>query len=159
MTGRFSTTRRALMQASLGILAMGPALGEDAPPPMRVTKDPSCGCCGAWVDNVRGAGFAVQVVETANTNVVKDRLGVPAALRSCHTAEIGKYVLEGHVPVAAIQRLLREKPDGAGLAVAGMPVGSLGMEAPGEPNDVYDVVLFGEKTQRVFARYRGSQEI
>ena len=82
---------------------------------------------------------------------------MPANLVSCHTAEVQGYVIEGHVPAAAIQRLLRDKPKAAGLAVPGMPIGSPGMEG-GTP-ETYEVVLFGPQGQRTFARYRGSQEI
>lgn len=127
-------------------------------PAMTVTKDPNCGCCGGWVDYMRQAGFTVDVVETADLNPIKTRLGVPEDLASCHTAEIGGYVIEGHVPHPAIRKLLAEKPRAIGLAVPGMPQSSPGMDVPGA-TDSYDVILFGASGQKRFARYRGRQEI
>ena len=126
-------------------------------PKLTVSKDPTCGCCGGWVEHMREAGFTVEVVETATLNQVKARLGVPAMLASCHTGEIAGYVLEGHVPAAEVKRLLTEKPSAKGLAVPGMPVGSPGME--GGHEDAYDVVLFGATGRRVFARYVGPRRV
>lgn len=128
-------------------------------PQMTVSRDPSCGCCGAWVDHVRQAGFPVEVVESSELNGVKVRLGVPQTLSACHTGEVGGYVVEGHVPAGAIKRLLAERPQGRGLAVPGMPVGSPGMEVEGMEPDTYDVILFGPGQQRSFARFRGAQEL
>ena len=111
------------------------------------------------MDHVRAAGFPVDVIESADVNRLKVRLGVPQALASCHTAEVGGYVLEGHVPAGAIKRLLAEKPQAKGLAVAGMPVGSPGMEVEGAEPDTYEVVLFGPAGQRTFTRYKGPAEV
>ena len=108
---------------------------------------------------MRAAGFAVTVKDVPNVTPTAERLGVPDALRSCHTAEIGGYVIEGHVPAGAVRRLLAEKPPGTGLAVPGMPVGSPGMEVQGASPDTYDVVLFGPSGQQTFARYRGKQVV
>ncbi len=124
-----------------------------------VHTDPSCGCCGNWIAHLREAGFPVEVRETGAIDEVKFRLGVPDDLASCHTAEIGDYVLEGHVPAAMIDRLLRERPDATGLSVPGMPVGSPGMEIPDSDPDEYEVILFGPSGQRVFARYLGGRPI
>ncbi|MFC4174423.1 DUF411 domain-containing protein [Microvirga sp. GCM10011540] len=135
------------------------AAATESQPKLVVTKDPNCGCCGAWVDHVRAAGFPVEVVESPEVNRLKVRLGVPQSLASCHTAEVGGYVIEGHVPADAIKRLLAEKPHAKGLAVPGMPVGSPGMEVDGVENDTYDVVLFGAEGQRTFARYRGTRQV
>jgi hypothetical protein len=110
---------------------------------MTVYKDPTCGCCEAWVQHVRSAGYEARVIEAQAINAVKGNLGVPVGLRSCHTAEIDGYVLEGHVPAAAIARLLAERPRASGLSVPGMPIGSPGMEIEGRDADVYEVVLFG----------------
>jgi hypothetical protein len=154
-------SRRALLVGfAVSTLAV-PALpaAAQALPKMTVTKDPSCGCCGAWVDHVRKAGFPVEVIESAEVNRLKVRLGVPQALASCHTAEIGGYVIEGHVPAEAIKRLLAERPQAKGLAVPGMPIGSPGMEIKDVEDDTYDVVLFGPAGQRTFARYRGAQQV
>jgi hypothetical protein len=119
-----------------------------------VHKDPSCGCCAGWVRHLEAAGFAVTVKETANLQVVRKRLRVPADLGACHTAEVDGYVLEGHVPAVAIRRLLEKRPAATGLAVPGMPVGSPGMEG-GEPQP-YDVVLFGASGRQTFMRAMGS---
>jgi hypothetical protein len=122
-----------------------------------VTKDPNCGCCGGWVEHMKAAGFPMEVVTTPQVNRVKVRLGVPDDLASCHTAEVGGYVIEGHVPADAIKRLLGEKPQAKGLAVPGMPVGSPGMEVAGVENDTYEVILFGLSSRKTFARYEGTR--
>ena len=83
-------------------------------PQMTVTKDPSCGCCSGWVQHIKAAGFPVEVIESTDLNRLKARLGVPRQLASCHTAEVDGYVVEGHVPAAAIKRLLAERPDREG---------------------------------------------
>jgi hypothetical protein len=127
-------------------------------PAMRVTRDPNCGCCGAWVDYLREAGFTVEVTESANLGAVRRKLGVPNDLASCHTAEIGGYVIEGHVPEPAIRQLLAERPFARGLSVPGMPQSSPGMDVPGA-DDEYDVILFGNAGRKRFARYRGREEI
>ena len=145
-------------RAVLAGLAAGLALGRDALaeglPAVAVTKDPSCGCCEKWVSHLREAGFTVTVTE-GPVNPIKNRLGVPRELASCHTAQVGGYVVEGHVPAGAIKRLLTEKPWGTGLAVPGMPAGSPGMEVEGMEPDTYEVVLFGPEGRSTFARYRG----
>ena len=106
-----------------------------------VYKSPTCGCCTKWVEHLQANGFQVEVRDTADVEPAKARWGVPGQLGSCHTAKIGNYVFEGHVPADVIQRVLREKPDIAGVAVPGMPMGSPGMEGP-YPADRYDVVSF-----------------
>lgn len=145
-------------RAVLGGLAAAPLLLRGLPafaetlPPMVVFRDPSCGCCHKWVDHLVANGFAAEVRDAPRMAAIKARLGVPRELSSCHTAEIGGYVIEGHVPAAAIKRLLAEKPAGRGLAVPGMPIGSPGMEG-GTP-ETYDVILFGAGAPRTFGRYR-----
>jgi hypothetical protein len=150
-------TRRGVC---LGLVLAGaaPARAADLPR-MVVTKDPSCGCCRAWAEHVRAAGFPIEVVESASVGRLKVRLGVPQDLAGCHTAEVGGYVVEGHVPAAAIRRLLEERPAAIGLAVPGMPVGSPGMEVEGSPPETYEVVLFGPSGRRRFARYRAAEEL
>jgi hypothetical protein len=154
-------SRRALL-AGLAVSALSVSarstLAAQTLPRMVVTKDPTCGCCTAWVEHVRAAGFDVAVVESSDLSRLKIRLGVPQTLASCHTAEIGGYVIEGHVPPAVIKRLLAEKPDAKGLAVPGMPVGSPGMEVEGMEPDTFEVVLFGPSGQRTYARYTGGRE-
>lgn len=128
-------------------------------PLVTVNKDPSCGCCTGWAEHIEAAGFPVRIVESQNVDRLKQRLGVPPALSSCHTAEVDGYVVEGHVPAAALQRLLVERPSGTGLAVPGMPAGSPGMDFPGVTPEPYEVFLFGLADQKVFGRFRGMQEI
>jgi len=148
-----------VLGATGAVLAMRPAFAEAGLPKVVVSKDPSCGCCSAWVDHLRAAGFPVEVLEAPEINRVKVRLGVPQDLASCHTAGVGGYVVEGHVPADALKRLLTEKPPGRGLAVPGMPVGSPGMEVEGVEAETYEVVLFGRSGQAVFARYRGAHQL
>jgi hypothetical protein len=124
---------------------------------MVVTRDPNCACCGGWVAHVKAASFPVEVIEAVDLAALKARLGVPESLAACHTAEVGGYVVEGHVPADAIKQLLAERPQARGLAVPGMPVGSPGMEIPSTPPETFDVILFGAQP-RVFARYRGAQK-
>lgn len=107
---------------------------------MVVYKDPNCGCCHAWASAMTKVGFVVETEDVDDVDLVKDRLKVPGDLRGCHTAVVAGYYLEGHVPLEAVRRLLAEKPEIAGLAVAGMPVGSLGMgDSPGASYDVMSV--------------------
>jgi hypothetical protein len=154
-------TRRRVVALLAGLPALAcPALAHATSlPKIVVAKDPNCGCCAGWVDHLRAAGFSAEVNDTPRVNAVKARLGVPPELASCHTAEIGRYVIEGHVPASAIVRLLKELPEGKGLAVPGMPTGSPGMEVEGSPPDTYEVILFGAFGQRPFARFRGATEL
>jgi hypothetical protein len=150
-------TRRAVL-AALGTAAFLPLPTHAAERPrVTVHKDPGCGCCTLWVEHLEGAGFPVTPLNTPRMNAVKARLGVPNDLAACHTAEVDGYVIEGHVPAAAIDRLLAERPSAKGLAVPGMPVGSPGMEG-GEP-ETYDVILFGPQGNRVFGKFRGVEGV
>ncbi len=155
--------RRALlagaMHTGVAIALAQPSFAADKLSRIVVTRDPACGCCGAWVAHVQQAGFPVEVIETGDLAPLKGRLGVPEALFACHTAEVEGYAIEGHVPASTIRRLLVQRPQAAGLAVAGMPVGSPGMEVPGATPETYEVILFGPGLRRVFARYRGAQEV
>jgi len=99
-------------------------------PAITVYKSATCGCCANWVEHVRAAGFQVVVHDTTNLAAIKQRSGVPKHLTSCHTALVDGYVIEGHVPADVILRLLRERPELAGVAVPGMPAGSPGMDSP-----------------------------
>ena len=113
-----------------------------APPTISVLRDPGCGCCLNWVAHLQKAGFKVTIAESPEMEAVKNRRGVPKAARSCHTGVIDGYVIEGHVPAGDIQRLLKERPAIAGLAVPGMPAGSPGMEVSSGHVQPYDVVAF-----------------
>lgn len=105
-----------------------------------VYKDASCGCCNKWVDHLKENGFQVTAYDTTDLMKIKTEHGVPGKLSSCHTALVNDYVVEGHVPADVIQRLLTEKPDVAGIAVPGMPMGSPGME--GSYSEPYYVLTF-----------------
>jgi hypothetical protein len=131
------------------LVVSGPAFAAD----MTVYKDPNCGCCGKWVKHIEAAGHNVITVNTKDMNNTKTALGVPNQLRSCHTAKVDGYVLEGHVPIADVERLLFERPEAQGLAVPGMPTGSPGMEMPGISPDSYEVILFDDKQDQIFSRY------
>lgn len=140
--------RRAFLRSAallVGAAALVPAVarGADVAPgtPITIYKDPDCGCCKLWVDHVTKAGFTATVHDTRDMDSVKASMGVPAALHSCHTARVGNYTIEGHVPADVIRQLLKEKPAGRGLAVPGMPAGSPGMEMGGR-KDAYDIKLF-----------------
>lgn len=109
-----------------------------------VHKSPSCGCCGLWVEHMQQAGFPVEVRNLDNVNPIKERLGVPLGKGSCHTAEVGGYFVEGHVPADDVKRLLVEKPVAKGLVLPGMPAGSPGMETPDGRVQPYVVELVGE---------------
>jgi hypothetical protein len=110
------------------MLGAGLVLPAAATGVAEVWRDPSCGCCAAWIAYLQGHGYTVTVHEDQPMAAVKTRLGVPANVASCHTARIGGHVIEGHVPVEDIQRLLAQHPDARGLAAPGMPMGSPGME-------------------------------
>ncbi len=123
-------------------------------PLMVVSKNASCGCCGLWVDHMRKAGFTVEVHDLDNLDPVKTRVGVPVGKGSCHTAEIGGYFIEGHVPAEDIKRLLAEKPDAQGLVLPGMPTGSPGMETPDGMVQPYTVELVArDGSTSVFAQH------
>jgi hypothetical protein len=156
-------TRRAWLGRAAGAIggaltlaAMLPGTSAASPKPVSITiyKDPMCGCCTKWVEHLRAKGFATQVHDRSDMDALKDSLGVPKDLRSCHTAVVGRYVVEGHVPAADVEQLLASKSTTLiGLAVPGMPAGSPGMETGGRA-DRYDVIAFGAKgTTRVFARH------
>lgn len=120
-----------------------PAFAATGAPRIVTYRDPNCGCCHKWVEAARKAGFAVEVREVADMNAVKARLGVPDSVASCHTSVVGKYVVEGHVPLAAVKKLIATKPKNiTGIAVPGMPRGSPGMEMPDGSRDAFQVVTF-----------------
>lgn len=161
MNGQPILNRRAVLAGLAAVpLASAPLVARASELPLvTVHRDPSCGCCGAWVDHIEAAGFPVRVIETSDLDAEKRRLGVPAELASCHTAEVAGYVVEGHVPAPALRRLLSERPAATGLAVPGMPIGSPGMEIPGAPPERYAVVLFGPAGRTSFGDFLGAAEI
>ena len=144
-----------LAVGSAGFVQPGSALfAQQQPPAVEVYKTPTCGCCRLWVEHLRANGFTVRTTDMESTGGVQRRHGVPTEVRSCHTALVDGYVVEGHVPAAEVRRLLKERPRVAGIAVAGMPAGSPGMEVAGSPPQPYYVVSFDKAGQvKVFATY------
>jgi len=156
MPPHHALTRRSLL-ALLGAAVVHPvAFAQSDATRVTVHKNPSCGCCLGWVQHIQRAGFVATVIDHRDMDAVKDRLGVPADLASCHTAEIAGYIVEGHVPASAIRRLLTEKPNAIGLAVPGMPAGAPGM---GTSDEVYEAILFGLRGARSYMRFVGEREI
>ncbi len=145
---------RPKLPIMITILALGSggALSAQAQQTIDVYKSPYCGCCGKWVEHATKAGFTVKTHEVDNVPEMRKKLGMPGKLGSCHTAKIGNYVLEGHVPAEDIKRLLKEKPKALGLAVPGMPQGSPGMDIPNSPP--YETLLVQSNgNTRVFAKH------
>jgi hypothetical protein len=139
--------------AALAVPAVVRAQGQGVL--VEVWKSPSCGCCQDWIAHLERHGFRVKVHDVGNT-AARARLKVPVRLGSCHTALVGRYAIEGHVPAADIQRLLKERPAAIGLAVPGMPLGSPGMDGPAYDNqqDPFDVLLMGaDGSTRVYNSY------
>ena len=158
----FTIHRRTLLAglaAAPLMFSLSGRLRAETLPLVTVSKDPSCGCCDGWVRHIEAAGFPVRVRESDDVFDLKQRLGVPMDLASCHTAEVDGYVIEGHVPAAAMKRLLAGRPDGIGLAVPGMPAGSPGMDFPGVEPERYDVFLFDASGRSPFLRFLGAEEI
>lgn len=136
----------AVLAVALTTVAIVSAQREPAPT-MEVYKSPTCGCCTKWVEHVRQAGFTAKVNELGDEalDALKAKHGIPRTAQSCHTALVGGYIVEGHVPATEVQRLLKEKPAVAGIAVGGMPTGSPGMEVAGVPPRTYNVVTFDKQ--------------
>ncbi|MDO5620409.1 MAG: DUF411 domain-containing protein [Paracoccus sp. (in: a-proteobacteria)] len=132
-----------------------PVRAKTTYPAFHVVKDPNCGCCGDWIALVEQAGFPVTVEDMPNDALarLKAKAGIPPAMTSCHTARVEGYVIEGHVPLADIRRLLDSRPDAIGLSVPGMPWGSPGM-GPEAEREAYDVHLIRKDgTTRIFNHY------
>ena len=123
-------------------------------PQMMVYRSASCGCCTSWGSHIASAGYRIEDHVTENMDAVEKARGISPQQASCHTAVVEGYVIEGHVPASAIQRLLTERPNIRGLAVPGMPMGSLGMEVAGvEPESFEVLAIDHDGTTSVFARY------
>lgn len=153
-------TRRALLLAWWGAALAAPtAVAAGKSIPVEVWKDPDCGCCKDWVAHMEANGFQVKVHDTGN-NGVRAQLRIDRKYGSCHTAVVGGYALEGHVPASEVLRLLNEKPQALGLAVPGMPVGSPGMDGAvyGGRRDAFDVLLLArDGTAKVYRHYAGNK--
>jgi hypothetical protein len=151
----FALHRRTLLLFALASAANA-SFGAAPRPKVEVWKDPSCGCCKDWVDHLEKSGFDVMVNDSGNDQA-RQRLGIPQRLGSCHTASVGGYALEGHVPAREIKRLLAAKPKALGLAVPGMPVGSPGMDGAiyKGRKDPFEVLLVAKDgTSTVYQSYR-----
>lgn len=145
-------TRRLAILLALGFPSLAMAASD-----IVVHRDPGCGCCEQWAAQVRRQfGRQVTIVDDRQRSLLQRSQGVPLRLASCHTAIIDGMVFEGHVPIADMKRLLAQRPRGVkGLVVAGMPIGSPGMEVPGQRAQAFDVIAFGSAGQRVFAHHGG----
>ena len=144
----YPLSRRHLLAALAALAAVRPALAAPSPQ-VEVWKNRGCGCCSAWARHLEQAGFVVAAVhEVENAAALGAAAGVPADLAGCHTARVAGYAVEGHVPAAAVRRLLAERPAVLGVAVPGMPVGSPGMEVPGRPAEPFDVIAFAADGSR-----------
>ncbi|SFV09296.1 DUF411 domain-containing protein [Pseudoduganella namucuonensis] len=126
---------KAVLAGALGFSMLAQAAG----PVIQVYKSATCGCCGHWVEHLKGQGFSVKATDVPSPAEYREKAGIPAQYGSCHTAMVGGYAIEGHVPAREIKRLLKERPKAVGLAVPAMPMGSPGMEGPRK--DPYDVLL------------------
>ena len=137
-----------------GAVAYAQTKAAPAKPHLKVFESPTCGCCGKWVEYMKANGFTATVTDTPDVSPVKIQNGLPPKLSSCHTTLVGGYVIEGHVPVSDVRRLLKEKPAGiAGLAAPGMPAGSPGMDVPNSPP--YDIIAFDKKgSTRVYSTHK-----
>lgn len=159
-SGTISVSRRSfisLLGSAGGAVLLGCHAAESSLAHIEVYKNASCECCKRWVEHVRNAGFSVTVYETYDLQPIKQRFGVPLELGSCHTARMGKYFIEGHVPAAEIARVLREQPKARGITVPAMPLGSPGMESPTGKTMAYDVFLVDDAGERhVYARHGAS---
>jgi hypothetical protein len=143
---KFTPTRRYAAAAAIGVALAFATVTSSAqkpkPIPMSVYKAASCGCCAKWVDYMRTNGFDVKVQDVENIGALKTKLGVRPEFSSCHTAQVGDYIVEGHVPAEVVHRLLKERPKIAGISVPNMPAGSPGMETPDGRKDRYDILAF-----------------
>jgi len=147
------TTRRSFVHALGALFALGALPGARAQQatPMTVYMSPACGCCDEWQRHMRAHGFRLETHKLGDVVPMKRKLGVPETLWSCHTAVVGNYVVEGHVPAADVKRLLSERLGVKGLTVPGMPVGSPGMEQGRAQR--YETLAFDTFGSRVFERH------
>lgn len=160
-----TVSRRFALQLPLALISAAVltqplrALAGGQPNQITVWKTPSCGCCHEWVAHLRKSGFEVVTHDVDDTAPVRQKFGLPAKFGSCHTARLGNYVLEGHVPAQELRRLLREQPKALGLAVPGMPMGSPGMEM-GDTRDAYNVLLvMADGSSRIYQSYPAKSSV
>jgi hypothetical protein len=151
-------SRRGFLAGTAGLAAVSaafrPLLALSSAALVKVYKSPTCQCCSHWVEHVKQSGFRTETHDLDSVDAIKDQNGVPESLRSCHTALVEGYVIEGHVPAGDMQRLLEERPKIAGLAVPGMPASAPGMYRSGEPKTPYEVLAFQKSgTSVVYAKH------
>ena len=157
MDKKTQLSRRQLLIFASSSIAAAPlvALADDTTNDIHVVKNPQCGCCNAWIEILEIDGFNVTTEDRSNSElaVFKSKSGIPKDMTSCHTAKIGGYFIEGHVPASDIKRLIEERPDAIGLAVPAMPYGSPGM-GPEDQREAYDVfIIMANGTAEVFKHY------
>ena len=148
--------RRFAITAVAGLMLAGSVgmTAQERQTTVEVYKSPTCGGCSKWVDHLKAAGLTVRTTDTETVDQLKNKHGVLRQVRSCHTALFAGYVIEGHVPVADVQRLLKERPAIVGIGVPGMPIGSPGMEVPGVKPQAFNVIAFAKDgSTRVFASH------
>jgi len=127
-------------------------------PIVQVYKSPTCGCCSKWVAHLEANGFKVEATDVNDMSLIKRSYGIPGALASCHTAVVGDYLVEGHVPAEDIIQLLKQKPAIKGIAVPGMPIGAPGMEM-GNRFMPYDILLMKKDgSSEVFASIKSAED-
>lgn len=153
-------SRRTLVLGGAAIVATWPigSLARTTVPEIHVVKDPNCGCCSAWIDILERDGFRVTTEASMGTQLVRYKFenGIPQTMLSCHTGRVDGYMIEGHVPVSDIRRLLQERPNAVGLTVPGMPYGSPGM-GPENKREAYDVLLIrSDGSTEVFRHYEAA---
>ena len=158
MMTKLTLNRRQLLIFASSLLIAAPLTGfaNDAGTNIHMVKNPQCGCCNAWIEILKDDGFNVTTEDRSNSDlaVFKFESGIPKDMTSCHTAKIGGYFIEGHVPASDIKRLIEERPDALGLAVPAMPYGSPGM-GPEDQREAYDVfIIMANGTAEVFQHYR-----
>jgi hypothetical protein len=154
-TYRFAPGALAVAGLLVWTVVSGPRAYAE-PAAIQVYKTPTCGCCQGWVEHLRASGFEVTVQDLDDLTGIKRMAGVPERLQACHTATVDGYTIEGHVPAAAIARLLSERPDIEGLATPGMPQGSPGMPSP--TPERYDVMAFDKDGAHLFGIFIGAEE-
>jgi hypothetical protein len=157
MDQKTQLSRRQLLIFASSAIAAAPlvALADDTTNDIHVVKNPQCGCCNAWIEILKDDGFNVTTEDHSNSElaVFKSESGIPKDMTSCHTAKIGRYFIEGHVPASDIKRLIEERPDAIGLAVPAMPYGSPGM-GPEDQREAFDVfIIMTNGTAEVFQHY------
>lgn len=152
-------TQRRFVLGGLALLLAGGAVAQ--PLRIEVWRDPHCGCCQGWVKHLRDEGFAVEDRVVSSVAPIRRMLGTPGDLLSCHAARVAGFALEGHVPALAVRRLLATRPEGVvGLAVPAMPIGSPGMEMPGQAPETYDVIAWrADGSHAPFMRFTGARPV